>query len=56
LSDQTGDRVFEEKANKIYDFMNKTDRPNGLYYNYVNPESGGWCGSKISINLNEMIK
>ncbi|KAK4301524.1 hypothetical protein Pmani_026302 [Petrolisthes manimaculis] len=42
LSDISGDPVFREKVNRIRDVIRKAERPDGLYPNYINPETGKW--------------
>jgi len=33
-------------VNKIRDVVNRADKPDGLYPNYINPRSGSWGQSK----------
>jgi len=49
LSKATGDSTYLEKVMRIRDFLKKTDRPNGLYYNYINPQSGAWGQRHVSM-------
>lgn len=49
LSDATGNRVFEEKINKLNEALEKANRPEGLYYNYINPTSGAYCGTQAGV-------
>ncbi|XP_071539362.1 mannosyl-oligosaccharide 1,2-alpha-mannosidase IA isoform X2 [Panulirus ornatus] len=49
LSDISGDPVFTEKVMRIRDVIRKTDRPDGLYPNYMNPKTGKWGQRHTSI-------
>ena len=49
LSKATGDAKYLEKVMKIREFIKNTDRPDGLYYNYVNPQSGAWGQRHVSL-------
>ena len=49
LSKATGDSKYLEKVMKIREFVKKTDRPNGLYYNYINPQTGAWGQRHVSM-------
>uniref|UniRef100_A0A2P2I595 alpha-1,2-Mannosidase n=2 Tax=Hirondellea gigas TaxID=1518452 RepID=A0A2P2I595_9CRUS len=42
LTDVSGDPVFKEKVVHIRDFINKLEKPGGLYPNYLNPKTGKW--------------
>jgi hypothetical protein len=39
--------LFLFKINKIFDALQKAKKDEGLYYNYMNPSNGEWCGSKL---------
>lgn len=42
--------MFEiEKIEKIYRSLAKTNRKEGLFYNYANPHTGAWCNSQASL-------
>lgn len=49
LSDISGDPVFKEKVMHIRDFLNKIEKPGGLYPNYLNPKTGKWGQHHSSI-------
>lgn len=49
LSDISGDPIFREKVMRIRDVIRKTDRPGGLYPNYMNPKTGKWGQRKCLI-------
>ncbi|CAF0831381.1 unnamed protein product [Brachionus calyciflorus] len=49
LTDMTGNKIYQEKIDKIYDTLLKNKNQNGLYYNYINPSTGQYCGSQASI-------
>ncbi|XP_070568664.1 mannosyl-oligosaccharide 1,2-alpha-mannosidase IA-like [Ptychodera flava] len=42
LSEITGNPIYREKVAKVRDFLDHIDKPNGLYYNYINPKTGKW--------------
>ncbi|XP_077977096.1 mannosyl-oligosaccharide 1,2-alpha-mannosidase IA-like [Glandiceps talaboti] len=42
LSEITGNPVYKEKVQRVRDFLDQIDKPNGLYYNYINPKTGKW--------------
>lgn len=42
LSYLTGDPVYYQKVMHIRKLLQKMDRPNGLYPNYLNPRTGRW--------------
>ncbi|XP_042882223.1 mannosyl-oligosaccharide 1,2-alpha-mannosidase IA-like [Penaeus japonicus] len=49
LSDISGDPIFREKVMRIRDVIRKTDRPGGLYPNYMNPKTGKWGQRHTSV-------
>ncbi|CAI4223003.1 unnamed protein product [Auanema sp. JU1783] len=42
LSKITKQPIFEKKVKKIRNYLDKLDKVNGLYPNYINPETGKW--------------
>lgn len=42
LSDITGNPVYRQKVQVIRNFLEKCDKPFGLYNNYLNPHTGEW--------------
>ncbi|KAF1631558.1 Mannosyl-oligosaccharide 1,2-alpha-mannosidase IB, partial [Eudyptes filholi] len=48
LSYLTGDPVYYNKVMHIRKLLQKMDRPNGLYPNYLNPRTGRWGQRKSS--------
>ncbi|XP_078485823.1 mannosyl-oligosaccharide 1,2-alpha-mannosidase IA [Ciona intestinalis] len=49
LSKATGNPVYLEKVVKIREFLRKADKPNGLYPNYINPQTGAWGQRHVSV-------
>ncbi|XP_076820198.1 mannosyl-oligosaccharide 1,2-alpha-mannosidase IA-like [Clavelina lepadiformis] len=49
LSKITGDKTYLEKVIKIREFLRKADKPNGLYPNYLNPQTGAWGQRHVSV-------
>ncbi|PIC26442.1 hypothetical protein B9Z55_019016 [Caenorhabditis nigoni] len=41
--------IFEKKVKKIRDALEKAEKPNGLYSNYINPDTGKFTGSHMSL-------
>ncbi|KFD70069.1 hypothetical protein M514_17671 [Trichuris suis] len=50
LSILTNNPVYFEKVDKVRQFLNKTEKFDGLYSNYVNPHTGKWGVKHVSIN------
>ncbi|CDW58280.1 mannosyl oligosaccharide 1,2 alpha mannosidase [Trichuris trichiura] len=50
LSVLTNNPVYFEKVDKVRQFLNKTEKFDGLYSNYVNPHTGKWGIKHVSIN------
>lgn len=42
LSYLTGKSIYRDKVVKIRNYLDKIEKKNGLYYNYLNPQSGKW--------------
>ncbi|XP_028412795.1 mannosyl-oligosaccharide 1,2-alpha-mannosidase IA-like [Dendronephthya gigantea] len=49
LSHITKDPVYAEKVKKVRDFVDKIDKPQGLYPNYLNPRNGAWGQNHVSL-------
>lgn len=49
LSDITGNEIFREKIDQIVRIIQKQDKPDGLYPNYLNPKTGRWGQQHISM-------
>ncbi|XP_055491711.1 mannosyl-oligosaccharide 1,2-alpha-mannosidase IA isoform X2 [Leucoraja erinacea] len=49
LSQLSGNPVFAEKMMNIRKVLNRLDKPQGLYPNYLNPNSGQWGQHHVSI-------
>lgn len=49
LSDVTGKPIYRNKVDKIRQFLNQIEKPNGLYPNYLNPRSGKWGQHHMSM-------
>merc|ERR1719369_2056747 len=42
LTDITGNNTYKEKVEVIREYLNKKDKPKGLYPNQINPTTGQW--------------
>lgn len=42
LSAVTGNPIYLEKVLKVREVLQKLDKPDGLYPNYLNPKTGKW--------------
>ncbi|MBN3303271.1 mannosyl-oligosaccharide 1,2-alpha-mannosidase IA isoform X1 [Amia ocellicauda] len=49
LSKLSGNPVFAEKVMNIRKVLNRLDKPQGLYPNYLNPNSGQWGQHHVSV-------
>ncbi|XP_069742956.1 mannosyl-oligosaccharide 1,2-alpha-mannosidase IA isoform X2 [Narcine bancroftii] len=49
LSQLSGNPVFAEKMMNIRKVLNRLDKPQGLYPNYLNPNSGQWGQHHVSV-------
>lgn len=49
LTAVTGDPVYLDKALKIRDVLKQVEKPNGLYFNYLNPKTGAWGQRHASV-------
>ncbi|XP_071662699.1 mannosyl-oligosaccharide 1,2-alpha-mannosidase IA isoform X2 [Patagioenas fasciata] len=49
LTHLSGNPVFAEKVMNIRKVLNRLDKPEGLYPNYLNPSSGQWGQHHVSI-------
>ncbi|KAL4233112.1 hypothetical protein ACF0H5_007797 [Mactra antiquata] len=49
LANVTGNPIYAEKVYKIRDFVDKIEKPNGLYPNYLNPRTGKWGQHHVAI-------
>ncbi|KAK6489477.1 mannosyl-oligosaccharide 1,2-alpha-mannosidase IA-like [Huso huso] len=49
LSQLSGNPVFAEKVMNIRKVLNRLDKPQGLYPNYLNPNSGQWGQNHVSV-------
>jgi mannosyl-oligosaccharide alpha-1,2-mannosidase len=49
ISDHTGKKVYQERIDKIFQVLNKADKPEGLYYNYINPHNGQFCTKQATL-------
>uniref|UniRef100_A0A8C4RKK5 alpha-1,2-Mannosidase n=1 Tax=Erpetoichthys calabaricus TaxID=27687 RepID=A0A8C4RKK5_ERPCA len=49
LSELSGKPVFAEKVMNIRKVLNRLDKPQGLYPNYLNPNSGQWGQHHVSV-------
>lgn len=51
LSDLTGNKIYQEKIDKIYKVLEGMTKEDGLYFNYINPSSATWCSSMLFLFL-----
>ncbi|GAB6032546.1 hypothetical protein CHUAL_011439 [Chamberlinius hualienensis] len=49
LSDISGNSVYREKVEKIRDVLQKLEKTDGLYSNYLNPKTGRWGQQHVSM-------
>ncbi|CAB3987592.1 Mannosyl-oligosaccharide 1,2-alpha-mannosidase IB [Paramuricea clavata] len=49
LSHITKDPIYAEKVKKVRDVVDRMNKPQGLYPNYINPRSGAWGQSHVSL-------
>ncbi|XP_069831000.1 mannosyl-oligosaccharide 1,2-alpha-mannosidase IA [Dendropsophus ebraccatus] len=49
LSEVSGNPIFAEKVMNIRKVLNRLDKPQGLYPNYLNPSSGQWGQHHVSV-------
>ncbi|KAM4865776.1 mannosyl-oligosaccharide 1,2-alpha-mannosidase IA isoform 1-T1 [Thomomys bottae] len=49
LSHLSGNPIFAEKVMNIRKVLNKLEKPEGLYPNYLNPSSGQWGQHHVSV-------
>ncbi|XP_068085497.1 mannosyl-oligosaccharide alpha-1,2-mannosidase IA [Anabrus simplex] len=49
LSDVTENPVFRAKVDHIISVLQTMERPQGLYSNFINPNTGKWCQNHTSI-------
>uniref|UniRef100_A0AC35G9H0 Alpha-1,2-Mannosidase n=1 Tax=Panagrolaimus sp. PS1159 TaxID=55785 RepID=A0AC35G9H0_9BILA len=49
LSHITGNPIYSEKVKKIRNVLDKAEKPQGLYSNYMSPTTGQFTGSHISL-------
>ncbi|KAK2114264.1 Mannosyl-oligosaccharide 1,2-alpha-mannosidase IA [Saguinus oedipus] len=49
LSHLSGNPIFAEKVMNIRTVLNKLEKPQGLYPNYLNPNSGQWGQHHVSV-------
>lgn len=48
LSDLTGNPIYKQKIDRIFSVIQKVE-DNGMYYNYINPNSGTWCNTDATL-------
>ncbi|KAK0408930.1 hypothetical protein QR680_004245 [Steinernema hermaphroditum] len=49
LSNVTGNPIYYEKVKKVRDVLDAVDKPDGLYSNYMNPDTGKWTQMHMSL-------
>lgn len=56
LSEKTGKSIYADKVKKVQQVLFETEKDNGLYYNYINPNTGKWCLSKCPFFVKGFFK
>ncbi|WKY12030.1 hypothetical protein Q1695_003525 [Nippostrongylus brasiliensis] len=46
LSQITGSPIFGKKVRKVRNALDKVEKPSGLYYNFINADTGKWTSNK----------
>ena len=49
LTDVTGNKIYQNKIEKIYKALEQVHRPDGLFYNLINIKTGAWCQKWASL-------
>ncbi|KAE9549711.1 hypothetical protein FO519_007075 [Halicephalobus sp. NKZ332] len=49
LTQITGNKIYLQKVQKIRDFLEKAEKPNGLYPTYLNPNTGKFGNNHVSL-------
>ncbi|XP_039264483.1 mannosyl-oligosaccharide 1,2-alpha-mannosidase IA-like [Styela clava] len=49
LTKVTGDDIYLKKVMRIREVLQQIDKPNGLYFNYLNPKTGAWGTRHASV-------
>ncbi|CAD5224264.1 unnamed protein product [Bursaphelenchus okinawaensis] len=49
LAKLTGNKAYEDKVQRIRDVLEKSKKKDGLYANYVDPKTGEFVGSHVSL-------
>lgn len=49
MTEVTGDDKYLKKALKIREVLKNIEKPNGLYFNYLNPNTGNWGQRHASV-------
>uniref|UniRef100_A0A1I7XZM9 alpha-1,2-Mannosidase n=1 Tax=Steinernema glaseri TaxID=37863 RepID=A0A1I7XZM9_9BILA len=49
LSNVTGNKIYYEKVKKVRDVLDAVEKPDGLYSNYMSPETGKWTQMHMSL-------
>ncbi|CAH8569814.1 unnamed protein product [Schistosoma turkestanicum] len=50
LFELTGDPVYSEKVDTIRKILEAVDKPNGLFFNYMDPHTKVWCGNEAGLS------
>ncbi|CAH8674295.1 unnamed protein product [Schistosoma rodhaini] len=50
LSELTGNPVYSEKVDVIRKVLEEVDRPNGLFFNFMDPNTKSWCGNEAGLS------
>lgn len=51
LSYVTGKPIYKEKVVAVRNFLDKLEKRDGLYYNYLNPQSGRWGQGRLPLKI-----
>uniref|UniRef100_A0A914ICH1 alpha-1,2-Mannosidase n=1 Tax=Globodera rostochiensis TaxID=31243 RepID=A0A914ICH1_GLORO len=49
LSRLTGNQTYVSKCARVREYVTELRKPDGLYPNYINPQTGKWCQKHVSV-------
>lgn len=55
LSDVTGEPRYKERVQKIRNVMKETEKPNGLYPNFIDSHTGAWGERECNCSFSHAI-
>ncbi|CAI2735913.1 unnamed protein product [Schistosoma spindalis] len=50
LSELTGNPVYSEKVDAIRKVLEEVNKPNGLFFNFMDPNTKSWCGNEAGLS------